>query len=205
MQPTDPRYIAAKAVKQGKASMPARFQPIADFIFQQWQLKPLYIDLRPATAPNGTSILDVIMMNWEECRFFLDNSAHQQLIIAALQAIDPQPKVYVNFDAFRSAALSELMERVPGGAISGLAPSLDPGLWKVATFYSSITFFMYTEEQKKQRQGDGSLDRWLAVIAPIIRQYDTEDIFALDGIYAQIDSKENFDTNYSGNWYYYYK
>lgn len=204
MQYTDAIFQVLKQVKQGRTQLPAAFQPVADLILQQWQLQPLFITLEPATSPKGMALLHIYMNSWEECTVL--RSAPQQALIAdRLRETIPLPALYVGFDAFMPAATAAVMQRIPPAVISDLAKALDPAMWKLDWYNGAVTFFLHTEAERKEREAAGALDRWKDQLFALISDYDTEGLCERPALWATIDSKENFDTNYNSNWYYYYK
>ena len=58
---------------------------------------------------------------------------------------------------------------------------------------------------KRRLQSSGDPDRWAEAYFPIAKRHDEFDYLNKPDITIHIDSKENFDSNSSGNWYYYFK
>ena len=63
---------------------------------------------------------------------------------------------------------------------------------------------MHTEKQLKKYKDDKvTIEDWAKRYMEIIKRYDEYGYFNKD-YKIKLDSKENFDKNYNGNWYYYY-
>jgi len=48
-------------------------------------------------------------------------------------------------------------------------------------------------------------EAWAKNYFQLLKQYDEFGYFKEDDFFIYLNSKENFDTNYESNWYYYYK
>lgn len=71
--------------------------------------------------------------------------------------------------------------------------------------FGEPTFFLYTDEQVKHYENSDMRKEWANRYFDLLAPYDEFGYFTREKFNIFLDSKENFDTNYSGNWYYYYK
>ena len=81
----------------------------------------------------------------------------------------------------------------------------NPELWKIDRRFNSATYFLYTDEQLKKYQDSELHKQWNEQYFDLLKKYDEFGYFKKDFYSVFLDSKENFDTNYESNWYYYYK
>ena len=78
-------------------------------------------------------------------------------------------------------------------------------LWEISRAFTSTTFFLYTDEQVKKYSNTETHQKWSEQYFRLLKQYDEFDYYKEEYFSVYLDSKENFDTNYESNWYYYYK
>jgi len=81
----------------------------------------------------------------------------------------------------------------------------NPDLWEISRCFDSVTFFFYTDAQVKRYEAEGFREKYSREYSLLIEPYDEFGYLRKRGVSASFDSKENFDTNYQSNWYYYYK
>jgi hypothetical protein len=108
--------------------------------------------------------------------------------------------------AFEPVARTEANRRVTDDAIERLRKTLNcPDLWKVRRSFENVTFFFYTDAQVKAKEASGAPDRFAQAYARLTAPYDEFGYLAKRPISVRLDSKENFDLIYQGNWFYYDK
>jgi len=81
----------------------------------------------------------------------------------------------------------------------------DENLWEISRAFSGVTFFLYTDEQVNCYEHSIMKELWTNNYFSILKPYDQFGYFKRGDFNIYLDSKENFDTNYASNWYYYYK
>ena len=115
-------------------------------------------------------------------------------------------RVFTYYSAFAPVAQDETVERIPEEQIEELRKTIaDKELWKIARFGTRITFFFYTDEQWKKYKTSDIPKEWSDMLFNLIKQYDEFDYFKRTKFRIYLDSRENFDTEYEGNWFYYYR
>ena len=109
---------------------------------------------------------------------------------------------FINFFTFENVAKIETIGSITKDDKEKLLKEINnPDIWLISTMFHCTTFFVYTDEQKSKYQADSTTkDDWTRRYIEIIKRYDEFNSF--NGEYElDIDSKENFDNNWGGNWY----
>ncbi|WP_345949260.1 hypothetical protein ABDD95_20655 [Mucilaginibacter sp. PAMB04274] len=108
--------------------------------------------------------------------------------------------------SFEAIAQLEAHQRIPKAYIQQLQDSIGPDcLWKIDNSMGAAIFFTYTNQILEKVTADGTLERWTTRYYNLLKTYDEFDYISQSDLKIILDSKENFDKNYQGNWYYYYK
>lgn len=218
--PYDPDYQETKLIMLGQASMKEEFKPLGDWVDQTFGLKT--INIVYDTIDNGKRPRLELCFEFErEKNFFLNDkqfgfeSGKQQAIALQFKQIIeeqgltnlyPSENIWVIYGGFEPIARTEANESIPSDYIHQLKKELDnPELWEISKLFSAVTFFLYTDEQLKQYANSESKKIWTDKYFEILKPYDQFGYFKREEFQIYLDSKENFDTNYASNWYYYYK
>ena len=115
-------------------------------------------------------------------------------------------QLLVIFTSFEPVARTEANWRVTDDQIEQLKKTLDNlDLWEIRRGSETVTFFFYTDAQVKVNETCGNRERFAQAYAQLTATYDEFGYLAKRGITVCLDSKENFDTAYKGNWFYYDK
>jgi hypothetical protein len=114
--------------------------------------------------------------------------------------------MFVVFAAFEHVARMEANESVTKNDLDQFKAKLNnQDLWEISRLSDTVTFFFYTDAQVKHYEAAGLRDAYAREYARLIEPHDEFGYFRRRGVLAYFDSKENFDSNYESNWYYYYK
>jgi hypothetical protein len=114
--------------------------------------------------------------------------------------------LFVVFAAFERVARMEANESVTKEELHWLKLKLNnKDLWEISRLFDTVTFFFYTDAQVRKYEAAGLRDLYAQEYARLLQAYDEFGYFQKRGVSVYFDSKENFDTNYQSNWYYYYK
>lgn len=201
----------------GKRQMDSAFQPLAAFINERFSVRTINI-IYDTIDDGKRSRLEICFESEQERQAFNEDGKHyqydrekQQFIAEAFRnmtkdkAFDTRDP-WVIFSAFEPIARIEANESIPRPAILQLQKSLNhPDLWEISRSFSATTFFVYTDEQVKRYRDSDTHRLWSDKYFDLLQAYDRFGYFKRDGYQVYLDSKENFDTNYQSNWYYYYK
>jgi hypothetical protein len=231
--PSDKDYQETKLIKEGKASIEPDFRPLADWVDKNFNVKVLniYYDITTGAYKKRFPRLNIIFEHPEdELKFrngYLGNF-HQdkQKIIAkkfnelvngnkrgSVWSLIKLKKskydvkgLYVIFDAFKPVARTEANEGIPEVEIDRLLIEINnPDIWKIVRFAAGVTFFFYTDKQSENAKTTGYIDRLQGKYFDLLKKYDRFDYFDRQTFSVSVDSKENFEKKYEGNWYYYFK
>lgn len=212
-------YKATRKIMLGKAAMNPHFQPLANWIKETYGILPVNICCKVIEKRKQTELEIFVERESERAMFytkdqFTFNKNKQQAIIRQFQWLMQQQgisqynteNIWVTCCAFEILAKAEANENIPGDAIRRLKEELSAeGLWEISVCFGYTTFFVYTRQQVKEMADSAVLHRWTDAWFQLLKQYDTFDYFERESFKLVLDSKENFDTTYQGNWYYYYK
>ena len=215
--PSDLDYKQTKQLKISGGPLPSPYRELADWIKVHYEVEVLNLFL-DTIEPNSRPRLNVIL-EWaaDGQKFRQKNSpnfdkdaqrAVQQQFASLTQKMELQTadvsRLLVIFSAFESVARIEANQRVTDRDITNLKADLaDPELWKIRTCFDGVTFFLYTDAQLKVHQDKGVRDLYIREYSRLTEQYDEFGYLRTRGISVSLDSKENFDTNFQGNWFYY--
>ena len=111
--------------------------------------------------------------------------------------------LFVIFCAFEPVARLEAMWRVRPEQLAKLQIELNnPAIWRIRSDWRGIDVFFHTDAQL---QGlDGRLKAQCSdAYAELISAYDEFGYFKRQPAQVAFCSKENFDKQYNGNWFYY--
>jgi hypothetical protein len=111
--------------------------------------------------------------------------------------------LFVFFCSFEPAAITDANENVTEQQVEQLKNKLaNKDLWTISRLFHTVAFLFFTDAQaaKYGRLRETYLQEYLRLVEP----YDEFGYVKKRGLTVRFDSKENFDTNYQSNWYYYY-
>lgn len=230
--PSDNVYQQTRLIMQGKATLTTDFQVLAEWINETYGVKP--VNIFYDTIENSDRPRLEICFEYESDKMkFLDNNhfvpdkEKQQAIAGQFSNMVEAKKALVSvgaghgadaeigyhteglwviFSAFDRVAKMEANESIPQSQVDALQKELaNNDLWCISRIFSAATFFVYTDEQLETYTNSGIKETWAKKYFQLLKQYDAFDYFKEDDFFIYLDSKENFDTNYESNWYYYYK
>jgi hypothetical protein len=217
--PSDPDYAETKLVKRGERVLTPLFKELADWIAAVYPgvvVLNIYYDkvARPANLAHPR--LNVIF-EWEDEKklFCVDYGSFDPLKADAIaakfkellrdhpeQSFDTN-RLFVIFSAFEPVARLEAIWRVRPEQLAQLQSKMNnPAIWQIRGDWGGIGVFFYTNAQLKNLQ-DGLKAECADAYAEIISEYDEFGYFQRKPAQVTFESKENFDKNYHGNWFYY--
>jgi hypothetical protein len=231
--PSDPDYKETKLIKEGKASINPDFKPLIDWIDKKYGVRVLniYYDITTGAYNKPFPRLNIIFETREEQSKFktrlwgfkLDKQKtiarkFDELVNGNKQTIPfwsftkskknkyPVQGLLVIFDAFKPVARDEANEGIPETEIDNLIVDINNhDIWKIVRFAAGVTFFFYTDQQANNAKTDGYVQQLADKYFALLKKYDKYDYFDRGTFSIGIDSKENFEKKYEGNWYYYFK
>ena len=103
-------------------------------------------------------------------------------------------------------AIADIYSKVPNTEINSLKDKIDIELWEIYKVFYSIVFFFYTNQQLDKYKDDGVTENRLKDICfNLLKEYDEFDYLNMTNFDIQLESKENFENKYKGNWFYFSK
>lgn len=230
----DKEYKQTKQIKQGKLTIKSEFKPLADWIDKEFGVKTVNIIYytidkghRPALniclefEKDKGKFHDSTNFNFDSAKTQaigkrFKTTLQEQGIIKGKGLFDFLQKdsdskyktnnIWIVFSAFDSIAKAEANSSVPEEKIQELKMSIgNKDLWEISRAFSGTTFFLHTEKQVEEYSKNGIKEEWTDMYFNLLQQYDEFHYFKKDFYSIHLDSKENFDKNYQGNWFYYYK
>lgn len=217
--PSDKDYQQTKRLKKEGSSLPSPFSEIADWIATKYEVRVInivYDTVIPDSRPRLSVVLelDADALKFRESAIGNFNRIDQKRIAEEFErivAVQPDARfetdgLLVVFTSFERVARIEANEGVPEAAIKRLKSQLgDDELWEISRCFDGATFFFFTDEQLRRSEEAGVRESYTQEYARLVEPYDEFGYLKRSGVMVSFDSKENFDTNYQGNWYYYYK
>jgi len=223
--PSDKEYKHTKKILLGDSKMNPDFIGIARWIDDKYKVKTLNIIYD--TIDNGNlPRLQVIFefekeaKSFERSRFVYDKKKQdgiaRQFKAEMIKKEHIKSRFYstkskyethnllVIFSAFEPISMIETNEAIPESSINKLKTEINnPDLWEISRCFARTTFFLYTEKQVEDYEKKGFRQTWSKMYFDLLKDYDKFGYFKLDRFSIYLDSKENFDNNYQGNWFYY--
>ncbi|MCE5328206.1 MAG: hypothetical protein LLG01_17510 [Planctomycetaceae bacterium] len=218
--PSDSDYQETKAIKKRGKPLPSPFLELAAWVTSYYNVHVLNIrydrDLPEAAGHSRLYVIleferDVKLFRGDDHNFF---QAEQGRVLQQFKQIIgelgdlrfPTERLFVVFSAFEQVARIEANQRVTEGALERLRCRLtNPELWKISRLFETATFFFMTEIQAKRADKKGLKEVYANEYARLVEPYDEFGYLAHNPIPIAFDSKENFDTNYNGSWFNYYR
>ena len=142
-----------------------------------------------------------------------DATKQQAIRAHFLDIINRQPShgydvdgLFVVFSAFAPIAKEEADSKLSEQQIEALKNRLsNPDLWVVSRCFGRVTFMFFTDEQAAKHEANGKKEEYAEKYFEILKPNDEFGYLSVDDFAVGFDSKQNFDDNFKGNWYYYYK
>lgn len=115
--------------------------------------------------------------------------------------------MFVAFADFEPVAIQDVHRSVTKKDLADFEASLRLGdeFWCTQRAFGPPIVFVRTEAQATALKQSAAPDRWADTYFAIARRYDEFDYLCREEFFIAVDSKENFDANYSSNWYYNFK
>ncbi len=233
--PSDQDYKETKLIKEGKSSISSDFKPLADWIDKNYKVNVLNIfyDITTGAYNKPFPRLNIIFENKEDELQFKNgfwnfNPDRQKAVSIKFdelvnrktkeQAIPfwsfTKNKQYkyetqgllVIFSSFKPIARDETNEGIQEIEIDNLINEINnPDIWKLVRFAAGATFFFYTDKQADNAKATGYTQQLADKYFDLLKKHDKFNYFERKTFSISVDSKENFDNKYEGNWYYYFK
>jgi hypothetical protein len=231
----DRDYLRAKRIKQGQNRVDPVYDAFIEGFRERYGVSALAVLLDTLSRPRGqgkTPRLGVVLERTDQCRAFLAapfryNKDKQRAVAALftrslpgadLRAMFGFPRgerhagvradeIFVYFADFECVAKWEVHDLVSGHELDDFTASLAIGdqFWCIRRFAGPPIVFVHTDEQAQALRASALPVTWADTYFEIAKWHDEFGYLTRSEIAIQVDSKENFEANFSGNWYYYFK
>ena len=229
---SDKDYKSAKKIKQGISKIKDEFELLAKWIDQKYEVKTLNIVFDYIKNNKSHPRLQICLEYAKDKGKFMNNKTYNfskrkqkeiaekfkeltrdqekenkpSLLKKLLGLTYKTDSLYVYFTDFQSIAKIEANESIPKEKIEKLKLEFNnKDIWEIAKAFSGVTCFLYTDKQLKKYQESETHKQWNEQYFDLLEDYDEFGYFKKEYFSIYLDSKQNFDTNYDSNWYYYYK
>jgi hypothetical protein len=235
VQPGDPDYLHVKQIKRGQSHLDPVYDGFVERFRQRYGISPLAVILDTFDRPRGqgmTPRLGVVLERTDQYRSFLRSpfnfdrekqSATAILFAESLPSANLRARfglrprllhggvradeIFVYFDDFERVARWEVHNLAAGTGLEEFTASLDIGdqFWCIQRFAGPPIMSVQTDDQARALKGSALPSNWADTYFEIAKRHDEFGYLNRAEIVIQVDSRENFEANYSGNWYYYFK
>ena len=193
------------------------FSDLAAWISEKWAitvLNVIYDRRNDLHAPR----IQVILERSNELQSFrdgynFDKKKQNAVALQFLEIISRQTDhdydvegLFVIFSAFSPLARQEADSKISEKEIESLKHRINnPEIWEISRFFGHVTFMFYTNAQVDKYTAKGIKTKYKSMYLELLRPYDEFGYLSEDNFAINFDSKQNFEENYKGNWFYYYK
>lgn len=208
---TDNDFQQTKRVLLGQESMNKEYAQLADFIQERFSVQVINV----ICAKGEDSINLTLWFKYEnEVNYFykgrlvVDSRKRNTILNKFKQIANIENKadsIYLSYQAFETLAKEEANNSITQLEILELKEKLHCNdLWDISRCLANVVFFLYEDKQVRQYKERGFIDIWSEMYLGLLNRYDEFGFFTKENFHVKLDSKENFDTNFNSNWYYYY-
>jgi hypothetical protein len=215
--PSDKEYKETKRIKRGEARLEVPFDELARWIASEWRvtvLNVIYDRRNSLHAPR----LQIILEHQEDVARFrsgvsFDQQKEQAIKARFLEIIGRDDAgrfdvdgLFIFFSAFAPLARQDADNQISDKAIRDLKAQIgNSDLWEISRRFGSVTFFFFTDAQRRRYEAEGKRAEYARFYFDLLNPHDEFGHLDEKEYTVAFDSKENFDKNYEGNWFYYYR
>ena len=228
----DGTYQHAKAAKHGESSVSQGFTDFVAEFERKFHIAPLWVATDTIPVPNEPDAvrprLDVVLERSDDYRKFMtapftfDIKKQARVARMFLERTSQtvlerafQPPVgrtvagdlFVVFSDFEKVAVQEVHGLVTWEELEVFAAGLGLGdsYWCIERYSGPPTVFVHTMEQFKALERSSIRGQWNDAYFELAKSKDEFGYLDRRTTSVRLDSKENFDHNYEGNWFYYWR
>jgi hypothetical protein len=231
--PSDNGFRCAKLARQSKLSISPDFSDFVREFERRFHVVPLWLETDTMPVPRQSRVvrprLDVILERSDQYRQFLsapfnyDSRKQARIVRMFLNGTTSQVRerafrppagsstggeLFVCFSDFEETAVREVHDLVSKAELDAFAEALDLGetYWCIERFMGTPpTVFVHTSEQAAALELSPVRNQWDDSYFELAKSNDEFGYLDRSTTFVRLDSKENFDEKYAGNWYYYWK
>ncbi len=126
--------------------------------------------------------------------------------LTVFNEIENNKKIFVSFHDFEENAIIEAHGHIKDEDLKKIAESIDKeNIWIIKKFFQGITIFLYRERTISLETKNTILELFKKQYFSKLKQYDEFNYCTLNSLNVKFDTKENFEENYQGSWFYYFR
>ena len=235
VQPSDPDYVEAKRIRQGLASRNPLHDRFFERFHRRFGVQPLTISfdaVADSRRERLTPRLAVVLERSDEYRSFVSGSRGYDrgkqeetaiLLVESVRGSDLraafglQPEspsaelrpdeIFVCFEDFERVARWEVHELVTPveRALFERGLGIEDQFWCTQRFAGPPIVFVHTDDQARAIEASTLPAQWADTYFELARPHDEFGFLGPRDIAIRVDSRQTFETKYSGNWHYYFK
>jgi len=120
------------------------------------------------------------------------------------KANDYIDKLFVTFSNFKATYKDKVSVEISDRSLEEIVKKYkNKNIWKIYKSFWTITIFLQNEALKTNENMEKISQDITELYYEEIKKHDKLKIIGIDEIVPRFDSKELFDRNYKGNWFYY--
>lgn len=212
----DKDYKETKLIKQGKKSINSKFVELAEWINQKYNVQVINIGFE-IMSHNKMPRLNIIFENYDDEKKFLTKKLEfhpiKQKAISdkCNQILLREQKIkfkslFVIFSSFKELAISETNEEISQIEIDNFIKRLSiKELKKIERSFFHTVFFLETDEQIQEFTENGNKEVLRIEYVKLLKNYDEFNYLDEDKYPIHLDSIENLNKNYKGQFFLYLK
>lgn len=224
--PWDRSYRAARAVRRGEALIDPALDGFVARFGQVYGVAPLWLGLDQFRRQAGDAPiprLEVVLERTaqasrfgigpyfdpakqrEVARLLTDSVGADELAALFDMLRVEADRIHVVLADFERVAKTEAHLQVTDGelAVFEAALGLGEALWCVRRPMGPPIVFVHTQSQAAALADSQTRRRWAEAYFALVQRHDEFGYLTQADIAIQVDSRENFEANYDGNWAYY--
>lgn len=214
---SDKEYKSTKRIKRGEEQLASPFRELADWISRRWEVSVLnvaYDGRCELHAPRIQVILEYgrelqqfrAGSNFDPAKQLEIKSKFMELAGNESVVCENLSDLFVVFSAFAPIAIEEAVGRLSEQDVNSMKRYIqNPDLWDVLRCFRQIVFLFYTDSQVAKYIKSGKLPEYRELCYKLLKPYDEFGYLVEGDLQVSFDSKQNFDKNYQGNWFNYFR
>lgn len=225
-------FADALAARRGQQQIPADLSEFAMRFEDRYGVRPLWIGAHVIPRPQSKTAvrrrLTIVLERTAEYKQFLTgpfnfdrakqaalsrdfaetvSAATQRKLFKVRWPRTIAGDVFICFADFQTAAVELVHLAVPEAEIDNLARSAGFGdaYWQMSRTWGPPVLFLQSDADVEKYSTQPVRDALDDAYFELARRHDEFDLLDRSTTFVPLDSKENFDSNYESNWYYYWK
>ncbi|HOF33905.1 MAG TPA: hypothetical protein PK624_06290 [Spirochaetota bacterium] len=215
---SDNDYVLTKSIKKGDTTISSVFNDFVERINSEFSVNVLNVILDYLYINNFKNPrLNIIVENFDDyIKFYkspynFDKKIERKIKKIFEVSFDTSKvinynKLFVIASNFRNVAIDEAHNKISEEKLQDIAQVIDKdNIWLIRKYGSCITVFLYKEKNYSYTNKKDILKQFTELYFPLLKKFDEFNYCKFSDLKVDFDTKENFEKNYQGNWYYYCK